>query len=200
MRSRPTRSSTSQCCWATTLRWSARSARAPPTTAVGGRRRFRRLARGGGLGRRFGRRRSGGARRGRDGSLRGRRHVSLAGLGRRDSRHRRSDRGRGCLHRCLRLARRRLRLDRGACVTAGAGASAGACGAASTGSGADTSGSGATTVVVSPLSSPGWARAGAIPPVSAVSEITMPDRQNGNDATLRAKFEGCTHVYRLLQS
>ena len=63
---------------------------------------------------RLGRRRSGGARRGRDGSLRGRRHVRLAGLSRRDSGHRRSDRGRRCFHRCLRLDRRgRLRLAPG---------------------------------------------------------------------------------------
>ncbi|WP_239591635.1 hypothetical protein [Mycolicibacterium tusciae] len=62
----------------------------------------------------------------------------------------------------------------GACVTAGAGASAGACGATSTGSGAETSGAGATTVVVGPLSSPGAAMAGAIPPVSAVRQITTP--------------------------
>ena len=39
-------------------------------------------------------------------------HVSLAGLSRRDSGHRRSDRGRRCLHRCLRLGRLRLDLSR----------------------------------------------------------------------------------------
>ncbi len=53
------------------------------------------------------------ARRGRgDGSLRGRRHVSLAGLSRRDSRHRRSDRGRGA--------------STGACVSGAVSTSAGA--------------------------------------------------------------------------
>jgi hypothetical protein len=62
---------------------------------------------------------------------------------------------------------------RGTCGTAGAGASAGACGASSTG--AVSSGSGAITVVVASVPSPGWASAGAIPPVSAVREITMPD-------------------------
>ncbi|MGZ5390522.1 MAG: hypothetical protein ACXWD3_01365 [Mycobacterium sp.] len=83
----------------------------------------------------------------------------------------------------------------GACVSgavstsAGAGASAGACGAASTGSGADTSGAGATTVVVS-LPSPGWARAGAIPPVSAVSEITMPDARTATTPRFEQNSRG----------
>jgi len=72
----------------------------------------------------------------------------------------------------------------GACCVAGAcgicgatavGTSTGACGATTSGSGAVTSGAGATTVVVAPESPPGWANAGAIPPVSAVKEMTTPD-------------------------
>jgi hypothetical protein len=64
---------------------------------------------------------------------------------------------------------------RGTCGITGAGASAGACGASSTGAVAVSSGSGTTTVVVASVPSPRWATAGAIPPVSAVREITMPD-------------------------
>ena len=92
-----------------------------------------------------------------------------------------------CLDRCLRLGRRlglrclrdsrRRRLPQGP------------AGAASTGSGAETSGAGATTVVVS-LPSPGWARAGAIPPVSAVSEITMPDARTATTPRFEQNSRG----------
>ncbi|BDX31507.1 hypothetical protein TUM20985_20540 [Mycobacterium antarcticum] len=63
-----------------------------------------------------------------------------------------------------------------------------AAGAVSTGAsvttGASTTGSGAIVVVGRTGSSPGLAKAGATPPVSAVSEMTIPDANTAHTVRL----------------
>jgi hypothetical protein len=83
----------------------------------------------------------------------------------------------------------------GTWVCGACGASAGASGATSS-SGAVASGSGATTVVVTALSSPGWANAGAMPPVSAVREITTPDASTATTPRFEQISMGAPTVYR----
>ena len=89
--------------------------------------------------------------------------------------------------------------DCGICGATAVGTSTGACGATTSGSGAVTSGSGATTVVVTPESSPGWANAGAIPPVSAVKEMTTPDANTATTPRFEQSSSWSFHVNRLLR-